>query len=135
MYKFEKKESAHKDDTRGGMALQKKKTNQPQNFGGVVQAQEIGGKEVDISNGYTSWQQDDTKWHINWRLGEKDVYHVTNESVNPKVHYFFTLDAGLINDATAPKGMKGRKGTSKKFSALPDNVKSFIEANIQELQG
>ncbi|EDX83149.1 hypothetical protein S7335_327 [Synechococcus sp. PCC 7335] len=95
---------------------------------------DVDGTTVDLTRGYTSWERDG-KWHINWALGEGDVYHVTSEDYNPKKHYFFTWRAGVIEDAVAPKDMKGRKGTSNKFSALPSAVQSFIRNNISELVG
>ncbi len=100
----------------------------------VIQPKMVGAYDVTFTPGYASWEQDDVSWHINWSLGEEGVYHVTDESTNPKTHYFFTLSAGVIKDAVAPKGMKGRKGTSKKFSALPRAVKDYISANIGNLQ-
>ena len=100
---------------------------------GVVQAVPIGGIEVTFSPGYTSWVQDDNRWHINWRLGESNVYHVTDEDTNPKTHYFFVLSSSEISDAVAPKDMKGKKGSSKKFSALPGSVAAFVRTNIDAL--
>lgn len=100
----------------------------------IIQREErdVDGVIVDISPGYASWEMNG-KWHINWKLGEGNVYHVTDEDKNPKIHYFFTLDAGDISDAVAPKRMKGKKGTSKKFSALPQDVQKFIVKNISDL--
>jgi hypothetical protein len=106
------------------------------NHGDVIQAngntKVVAGTEVTFTPGYAQWDQDGDSWHINWRLGEADVYHVTKES-EKKIHYFFTIEAGDVSDATAPKSMKGRKGTSKKFSALPRSVQDFITANVSDL--
>jgi hypothetical protein len=104
-------------------------SHRPENQKYVIQALMVGGIDVTYTPGYASWTQDSKGWHINWTLGEKDVYHVTDESVNPKKHYYFTYDGGVFEDAVAPKGMKGRKGSSAKFSKLPSAVKTYIEGN------
>lgn len=125
------------DVSSNSKAIQGMRTSLPLGHTGglpVLQPKQVGDFEVTFTRGYASWKQGTKNWHINWALGEDNVYHVTDESVNPKVHYFFTLNAGKISDAVAPKGMKGRKGTSKKFSALPSDVNTFITNHIGDLQ-
>ncbi len=92
----------------------------------------VGGFTVSFSPGYAQWTQGGQTYHINWRLGEGSIYHVTLEA-RQKIHYFFKLNAGQITDAVAPKGMKGQSGTSKKFSALPPVVQTYIEQNVGQL--
>lgn len=96
----------------------------------------VDGVEVMFTPGYSQWDMAGDTWHINWQLGEKkkgkEVFHVTKEA-RPKLHYFFTLDAGVIDDATSPT--KAKKGTAFKFSALPGEVQSFVRDNIDALGG
>jgi len=106
---------------------------------GVIQAATVvGGIGVTFTPGYASWTQDGGNWHINWKLGQsvrgEEVYHVTQEG-SPKNHYFFTLSAGEISDATAPKGFAGKGKTKHKFSALPTAVEQYVRTNISNLMG
>lgn len=88
---------------------------------------------TDDLGGYPTWDMPaGTKWHINWNGGGvtkkgKALHHVTKESGNPKQHYFFTLEAGVISDAVS--GQKGKK----KFSNLPSEVQNFVSTNINDL--
>src|SRR5688572_199074 len=40
----------------------------------VIQAKMVGGYDVTFTQGYATWDQDGTRWHINWALGDKE-YH------------------------------------------------------------
>lgn len=93
----------------------------------------IGGTDVTLSGGYATWDHGATRYHLNWRLGENDVYHVTDEWAKPKVHYYFRHNNGQFTDAVAPKNMKGMGGSSAKFSALPAAVKNYITTNYDTL--
>lgn len=113
-----------------GRAIQRAQTNF--NFGTKI----VGGIEVTYTPGYSSWEQDGARWHINWTLGESkggtSMYHVTYEDSNPKKHYFFTKKYSEIEDALPPKGSKGR--SDYKFSALPKDIQQFVINNYSELQ-
>ena len=88
--------------------------------------------EKDAMGGYGAWDMSGERWHINTKLGGtkkgKQVYHVTKEGI-PKLHYFFTLDGGVIKDSSP--GGKVQRG-SLKFSALPQLVQDFVRDNIAE---
>jgi Domain of unknown function (DUF4157) len=93
---------------------------------------EVKENKVTFTAGYATWDQLGSRWHVNWSLGEGRVYHVTKETP-PRVHYFFRYDGGTIEDAVAPKSMKGLPGSSKKFSALPLAIRAYVSKNYDEL--
>jgi hypothetical protein len=92
---------------------------------------DVGGTSVDFNNGYPSWKQDGKGYHVNLKLGGskkgKEMYHVTDESVNPKLHYNFYYENGDITDAVS-----GHKN-GKKFSQLPAPVQKYVRDNIGSL--
>ena len=110
----------------GNTVIQREPVNVPWLGGTVVVTKDAQGA-------YGTWDMGDGTWHINTRLGGtkkgKQVYHITREDVNPKAHYFFTLEAGEIKDSSPGSKQKG----SKKFSALPQDVQAFVRAKIRDL--
>lgn len=78
--------------------------------------------------GYVQWDEDDTTWHINVKLGEskkgREIYHVTNEQGDKK-HYFFSVKDGEFRDEV---GNYGRRGTQFKFSKLPQGIQNSATA-------
>jgi hypothetical protein len=79
---------------------------------------------------YPTWEMKDGKsWHIHWNATDKrgKQYHCVTSEANKKVHYFFTLDAGVITSRSS--GQKGQK----QFNNLPDDVQTFVTNNVSEL--
>ncbi len=87
----------------------------------------------DALGGYATWDMLEKRWHLNFGEGDskkgKQVYHVTKEHPNPREHFFFTLDADEISDASPGGQQRG----ARKFSALPPEVQRFVRANIDDL--
>lgn len=106
----------------------------------MVQRVMIAGIDVRPSGNMPTWDQGGGTYHINLTT---DTYHVTKVGV-PKIQYFFKGTGNDIVD-TQPtgrergkskkkvKGVKGKVNTKTVFSALPDNVQTFIKANFANI--
>jgi len=100
---------------------------------GLIQRVLIGGIEVNKQTSMPQWEQDGLTYHINLKTGE---FHITQEGRSQgkkkkgektKTHFFFQYDItprGYVfkNKASAQKG-------KKMWSALPGDVRTFVETN------
>jgi hypothetical protein len=78
---------------------------------------------------FPTWDMSNERWHIHWGATEKkgQQYHCVTKEASKKLHYFFTLDAGVITSKSS--GQKGQK----KFENLPNDVQNFVRNNIRSL--
>ncbi|MGH3570006.1 MAG: hypothetical protein ACRDRH_29140 [Pseudonocardia sp.] len=99
----------------------------------------IDNIEVDKRGGMPTWDQGSARYHINLHYA---TLHVTEES-EVKIQYYFSVNAGQIDDALPEKEERGGRSTVKrngktvhtkqKFSALPGPVQAFIRRNYIDL--
>jgi hypothetical protein len=93
-----------------------------------------------------TWVQDNQRYHINLRGGDRDdVFHVTRES-NPRIQYFFK-GSGTSIESVFPNARERGKSTQrdpatdqdvttkKPFRDLPDEVQNFIMNNWDKIFG
>ena len=102
----------------------------------VIQREEktVGGVEVDVGHGYTSWEG----WHINWTLGGQDKrgneqYHLTSEDRSQ--HYFFIIDGDDLEDTKPKADFVPKRGKHGGISSAPSDVQAFVRNNIRDLMG
>ncbi|MHB1497865.1 MAG: hypothetical protein ACYCXN_08145 [Acidimicrobiales bacterium] len=93
----------------------------------VTDGVDIDGVLVN-KEGYPQWEMNGEVWHLNVAGG--GTHHVTSET-SPKQQYFFERDGDRCRPCRPPKGETGRN--SHMFSALPKNVRTFVEDNFLEL--
>jgi hypothetical protein len=93
-----------------------------------------------------TWVQDNAKYHINLKGGERDrVFHVSREGI-PMVHYYFKgtgTDIEGVQPTAKERGSSpikkdadGEKVNTKlSFDNLPGDVQKFIRDNWDDILG